>query len=70
MAIKIKTPEEIEIMKDSGKMLASILKELEKATKPGVTTQDLNKLAQELVLKFGARSSFLNYNGYPVVICY
>src|SRR3989338_9917853 len=67
--IKIKTEEEISIMKEGGKMLASILKDLAKAVKPGITTQDLDKLAQELVFKFGARSSFLNYNGYPSVLC-
>jgi len=67
--IKIKTEEEISIMRDGGKMLASILKDLAKAVKPGITTQDLNKLAQELVLKFGARPAFLNYNGYPSVLC-
>lgn len=67
--INIKTEKEIEIMREGGKMLASILRDLIKAVKPGVTTQDLNKLASELVLKFGARSSFLNYNGYPSVLC-
>ena len=69
MSIKIKTEKELEIMKEGGKMLASILKDLAKAVKPGITTQDLDKLAQELVFKFGARSSFLNYNGYPSVLC-
>lgn len=56
-------------MAEGGKMLASILKDLAKAVRPGITTQDLDKLARELVFKFGARSSFLNYNGYPSVLC-
>ncbi len=67
--INIKTQKEIETMRDGGKILANILKELVKAVKPGITTQDLEKLAKELLFKFGARSAFLNYNGYPSVLC-
>lgn len=52
-----------------GKILADILKELTKAVKPGVTTQELDKLARELVFKYGARSAFLNYNDFPAVLC-
>ena len=77
--INIKTQKEIEIMSDGGKILASILKELTKAVRPGITTQDLDKLARELVFKpspsaeglgkFGAKPAFLNYNGYPATLC-
>ena len=67
--ISIKSDQEIQIMHEGGKILASILANLIKAVKSGITTQDLNKLAQELVFKFGAKSSFLNYNGYPSVLC-
>lgn len=67
--INIKTDKEIEIMREGGKILAEILKELTKAVKPGIATKNLDKLAQELVFKFGARSSFLNYGGYPSVLC-
>lgn len=67
--IQIKSQKEIEIMAEGGKILARILKELSKAVKPEITTQDLDKLARELVFKFGARPSFLNYNGYPAVLC-
>lgn len=56
-------------MREGGNILAKILKKLTKAVKPGVTTKYLDKLAEELVFKFGARSSFLNYNGYPAVLC-
>lgn len=67
--IRIKSEEEIKIMKEGGTILAKILKELTKAVKPGVTTQDLDKLARELVFEFGARPAFLNYNGYPATLC-
>lgn len=67
--IKIKTSEEIVIMREGGKILAEVLKGLTKAVKPGITTQDLDKLARELVFKFEAKPAFLNYNGYPAVLC-
>jgi methionyl aminopeptidase len=67
--IKIKTKEEIQIMHEGGKILAKILKELTKAVKPGIITEDLDKLAKELIFKFGTRPSFLNFNGYPSVLC-
>lgn len=78
--IKIKTKEEISIIHEGGKILAAILKDLSKAVRPGVTTQDLDKLAQELVFKSGAKTAsanssgelkpaFLNYNGFPATLC-
>lgn len=67
--INTKSQKEIEIMAEGGKILASILKDLTKAVKPGITTQDLDKLARELVFKFGVDPAFLNYNGYPATLC-
>lgn len=77
--IKVKTEQEIEVMHEGGKILANILRKLVKAVKPGITTKDLNKLAEELVFKpspsverlgeFGLKPSFLNYNGFPAVLC-
>ena len=76
--IKIKTQDEIQIMKEGGAILAKILKELSMAVKLGRTTKDLDKLAEELVFKSRTFSSekvrdlkpaFLNYRGYPAVLC-
>lgn len=67
--IKIKTEEEIKIMKEGGFILAKILKELSSAVKPGITTLELDKLARELVFKFGVKPAFLNYGGFPAVLC-
>jgi methionyl aminopeptidase len=67
--VNLKTKEEIQIMKDGGAILAKILKELSIAVKPGVTTQELDKLAEELVFKFGAKPAFLGYDGYPNTLC-
>jgi len=67
--IKIKTEKEIQIMREGGKILAEILKKLEKAVKPGITTNDLEKLADELILSYGVESSFLGFDGYPNILC-
>ena len=69
MSIKIKTEEEIKIMAEGAKILAQIMKELEKKVKPGVTTKYIDKAAEDLVLKYGAKPSFKNYNGFPATIC-
>ena len=67
--INIKTEKEILVMADGGKILANILKELTKSVKPGITTKELDKLARELVFKFGVKPAFLNYGGFPAVLC-
>ncbi|OGN08415.1 MAG: type I methionyl aminopeptidase, partial [Candidatus Yanofskybacteria bacterium RIFCSPHIGHO2_02_FULL_39_10] len=67
--INIKTEKEIAIMKEGGAILAKILKELSNVVRPGIVTQDLDKLANELVFKFGAKPAFLNYHGYPATLC-
>jgi methionyl aminopeptidase len=68
MIIK-KTPQEISIMKKGGKILAKILDELSFAAKPGIATEDLNKLAEKLIFKYGAKPSFKEYEGYPFSLC-
>src|SRR3990167_3019723 len=67
--INLKTQKEIQIMREGGKILAEILKKLEKAVKPGITTNDLEKLADELILSYGVESSFLGFDGYPNILC-
>ena len=67
--ISIKTKEEIEIMKSGGKILAKIMKELEKEVKPGITTNYLDKAASSLVFKYGAKPSFKGYDNFPAVVC-
>jgi len=67
--IYIKTKEEIKIMAEGGKILAEIMKDLKKAVKPGITTQELNKLAEELIFKSKTKPAFLGYNDFPAVMC-
>lgn len=67
--IKIKTKEEIELLKIAGKIVADTHEYLKKFIKPGITTLELDKLAEQYIIKQGARPSFKNYNGYPYSIC-
>lgn len=69
MSVSIKSKREIELMKEAGRILAIVHKELEKAIKPGITTMDINKLGEEIIRSYDCIPSFLNYNGYPASIC-
>ncbi|MFH1551424.1 MAG: type I methionyl aminopeptidase [bacterium] len=69
MSIPIKTPQEIEIMRQGGQILAKIIRELKAKAEPGLTTQELDKLAQELIFSYGAQPGFKGYNGFPAVLC-
>jgi len=60
--VNIKTPEEISVMAEGGKILAGIMAELEKIVKPGITTLELDRLAESLIFKFGGKCSFKDYN--------
>jgi len=67
--ISIKTPEEIEIMVKGGKILAGIMKELKKQVKPGITTKELDRLAENLILKSGGKCSFKGHENFPTCLC-
>ena len=67
--INIKSKEEIEVMREGGKILAEIMQKLEQMVRPGVSTQDLNEVAEDLVFRYGARPSFKGYQGFPATLC-
>ena len=75
MSITIKTKEEIEILKQGGKILADVLKEISGLTKIGISTGFLNQRAREMILAGAAEPSFEGYRSnfsaksYPSAIC-
>lgn len=69
MPVTIKSPREIELMKEAGRILAITHEELGKALKPGMTTFEIDHLGEEIIRSYGCIPSFLNYNGYPASIC-
>lgn len=67
--IQIKTKQEIETMREGGKILAGILKKLVGAVKLGITTAEIDNLARKLIKSSGAKPSFLGYNDFPAAVC-
>ena len=64
-----RSPEEIAKMRRAGKVVAEMHEVTRQAARPGVTTAELDRLAREVIERRGARSNFLNYHGFPAVIC-
>ena len=64
----IKTPQEISIIKEGGKILAKILNQLSQKVKPNIKTEDLNKLAEEFIFKYNTKPSFKDA-GFPTALC-
>jgi methionyl aminopeptidase len=64
-----KTNEELARMRKAGRIVAEMLDEVQKAARPGLTTGDLDQVARAVIERRGARSNFLNYHGFPGVIC-
>jgi methionyl aminopeptidase len=56
-------------MRKAGKVVAEMHEATRAAIRPGITTLELNEVAAQVLAKRGARSNFLNYNGFPAVIC-
>ena len=67
--ISIKTSEEIKVMAEGGKILSGIIKELALKVRPGITTKELEKFAEELILKSGGKCNFKGYQGFPSCLC-
>jgi methionyl aminopeptidase len=61
--------EEIAKMRRAGRVVAEMHERCTAAAKPGVTTAELDRVAREVLERRGARSNFLNYHGFPAVIC-
>ena len=67
--VKPKTEEEIELLKINGELTSRALAEVGKMVAPGVTTMQLNRVAETFIRDNGAVPNFLNYEGYPAAIC-
>ena len=75
MAIIIKTKKEIEILREGGKRLATVLYKVKEKVKPGISTKDLDDYASKLIKEIGDEPAFLNYRpegaefAYPASLC-
>ena len=67
--ISIKSNEEIELLRIAGEITGSTHNYLKSFIKPGITTLELDKLAEDYILKRGATPSFKGYDGFPGTVC-
>ncbi len=67
--IKIKSQNEIELLRVAGSITAGALDEISKHIKPGISTLELDKIAEKFIIDKGAKPAFLRYGGFPKSIC-
>src|SRR5215217_4463479 len=67
--VEIKSADEIVRMREAGRIVCEILDELERAVAPGVTTWELDALAERLIHQKGAKPAFKGYHGFPSCLC-
>lgn len=67
--IILKTPREIELLREAGRIVALVHEELKKAIVPGVTTKEIDKLAEKIIRDNNATPSFKGYGGFPGSVC-
>ena len=68
-AIAAKTPEQLDAMEAAGKIVGDALQAVRAAVKPGMTTLDLDKIAEDVIRSAGAVPTFKGYQGFPGSIC-
>jgi methionyl aminopeptidase len=67
--VTLKSKREIEIMRDAGRIVASVLEELRGCCKVGALTKELDRRAEEQTARHGAESAFKGYRGFPRSLC-
>ncbi|RLA79743.1 MAG: type I methionyl aminopeptidase [Deltaproteobacteria bacterium] len=67
--INLRTKEEIEKLRRSNRLVAQALLKVREAIRPGVTTAELDRIAEETIRKGGGRPAFKGYRGYPANLC-
>ena len=67
--IIIKSKEEIELMKEAGRVTAQLLASLEQFIQPGMTTKEIDRYVEETIRKSGQIPAFKGYSGYPASAC-
>ncbi|MBI4217299.1 MAG: type I methionyl aminopeptidase [Parcubacteria group bacterium] len=67
--ISIKSAGDVALMREGGKKLGSIMKQLQAMVRPGVATEELDEAAKKLIAQAGAQVAFQGYHGFPGAIC-
>lgn len=69
MSILLKQPDQLQKMRDAGKIVAETLEILRGAVRAGITTAELDQMAEKNIRRYGAVPSFKHYRGFPASIC-
>jgi len=69
MPIIIKTPEQIDIIREGGRRLAEVLQKVVEMVRPGISTKELDEYAEKLIRDGGDEPAFLNYDSFPGSLC-
>lgn len=67
--ISIKSPREVELMRKAGSTVAYVLNRIGAYIKPGVSTYEIDKICEEMILSRGCKPNFKGYEGYPCACC-
>ena len=68
-SIEVKTPAQLALMREAGLVVATALRAAAAAVEPGISTAELDAIAEREIRSAGAVPSFLGYHGYPATIC-
>ena len=69
MSVSIKSAREIALMREACRIIATVHEELGKELKPGMSTLDVDRKAEEMIRSYGCIPNFKNYNGFPGSVC-
>ena len=69
MAITIKSPREIELMREAGRILSLVHDELANMIRPGISTKEIDRVCEKMIRGYGCIPNFLHYQGYPASVC-
>ena len=67
--ITIKSPQEMEMMREAGAIVGSVLTLLKRTVEPGISTKELDRVAHKEITRHGAKPTFKGYRGFPASIC-
>lgn len=67
--IALRTDDEIAVLRDAGRILARVVREIQSSLKIGMTTQDIDAIAEKLIAAENVRPAFKGYRGYPACAC-
>ena len=69
MAVTIKTEREIELMRESGRMLELVHRAMKEMIRPGISTKEIDECGENMIRRLGGVPNFKNYDGFPSAIC-